>query len=243
MPTSHVLVALSSVMFTAASGHTLRTIRDRRHHHRPRGRPRAGSSPLAARHHRRSSTTTPARASASSRDDTTHCPEIEALKTKPPWHELRTPEQRVAQLGLELDGRVATNPAGVFYPAVLVGDLAYVSGQVPRNCDGSLIVGQCGKDLTEEEAVEAARVVGLTMLATMRQQFGSLDNVRRIVKVNGFVNGDNAFTRQPAVVNGLANLFIDVFGPAGKSSRSAVGSSGLPLGIPVEAEAIVELKM
>ena len=238
MPTSHVLVALSSVMFTAASGHTLRTIRDRRHH-RPRGRPRAGSSPLAARHRR--SSTTP-RASASSRD-TTHCPEIEALKTKPPWHELGTPEERVAQLGLELDGRVATNPAGVFYPAVLVGDLAYVSGQVPRNADGSLIVGQCGKDLTEEEAVEAARVVGLTMLATMRQQFGSLDNVRRIVKVNGFVNGDNEFTKQPAVVNGLANLLIEVFGPAGKSSRSAVGSSGLPLGIPVEAEAIVELKM
>ena len=66
---------------------------------------------------------------------------------------------------------------------------------------------------------------------------------RRIVKVNGFVNGDNEFTKQPAVVNGLANLLIDVFGPAGKSSRSAVGSSGLPLGIPVEAEAIVELKM
>jgi enamine deaminase RidA (YjgF/YER057c/UK114 family) len=123
-----------------------------------------------------------------------------------------------------------------------VGDLAYVSGQVPRNPDGSLIVGKCGEDLSDEEATEAARVVGLTMLATMRQQFGSLDNVARVVKVNGFVNCTLEYTAQPAVVNGLANLFIDVFGPAGKSSRSAVGCSGLPLGVPVEAEAIVELR-
>jgi len=76
---------------------------------------------------------------------------------------------------------VATNPAGVFYPAVLVGDLAYVSGQVPRNTDGSCILGKCGSgDLTDDEAVEAARVVGITMLATMRQQFGSLDNIVRV---------------------------------------------------------------
>ena len=125
---------------------------------------------------------------------------------------------------------------------MLVGNLAYVSGQVPRRTDGSLIVGKCGDDIGDEEAVEAARVVGLTMLATMRQQFGSLDHIERVVKVNGFVNCVPEYTKQPAVVNGLANLFIDVFGPAGKSSRSAVGSSGLPLGVPVECEAIVELK-
>ena len=125
---------------------------------------------------------------------------------------------------------------------MLVGNLAYVSGQVPRNTDGSLIVGKCGDDIGDDEAVEAARVVGLTMLATMRQQFGSLDHIERVVKVNGFVNCSPTYTKQPAVVNGLANLFIDVFGPAGKSSRSAVGSVGLPLGVPVECEAIVELK-
>ena len=124
---------------------------------------------------------------------------------------------------------------------MLVGNLAYVSGQVPRRTDGSLIVGKCGDDIGDEEAVDAARVVGLTMLATMRQQFGSLDHIERVVKVNGFVNCTGDFTRQPAVVNGLANLLIEVFGPAGKASRSAVGCSGLPLGIPVEAEAIVEL--
>lgn len=229
MPTSHVLVALSSVAFTAASGHTLRALRDRRHPERRRRDPPKPSTPRLRGDRRRS-----VRAAA--------CPEIEALRERPSWHPDGTPEERVAQLGLELDGRVATNPAGVFYPAVLVGDLAYVSGQVPRNPDGTCVVGKCGDDMSDEDAVEAARIVGLTMLATMRQQFGSLDNVLRVVKVNGFVNCTLEYTKQPAVVNGLANLLIDVFGPAGKSSRSAVGCSGLPLGVPVEAEAIVELR-
>ena len=229
MPTSHVLVALSSVAFTAASGHTLRALRDRRHPERRRRDSPKPSTPRLRGDRRRS-----VRAAA--------CPEIEALRERPSWHPDGTPEERVAQLGLELDGRVATNPAGVFYPAVLVGDLAYVSGQVPRNPDGTCVVGKCGDDMSDEDAVEAARIVGLTMLATMRQQFGSLDNVLRVVKVNGFVNCTLEYTKQPAVVNGLANLLIDVFGPAGKSSRSAVGCSGLPLGVPVEAEAIVELR-
>ena len=226
MPTTHVLVALSSVAFTAASGHTLRAIRERR------------DPAYASARARRQSRATPAAA----RRSPFASAEIEALRVCPPWHEEGSPEERVKQLGLELDGRVATNPAGVFRPAVVVGDLAYVSGQVPRLTDGSLIVGKCGSaEMTEEQAVEAARVVGITMLATMKAQFGSLDMIKQVVKVNGFVNCEPDFTKQPAVVNGLANLLIEVFGPAGKASRSAVGCSGLPLGIPVEAEAIVEL--
>ena len=233
MPTTHVLVALSSVAFTAASGHTLRAIRERRdpaYARRVRARRQTGVATRRTPNARGASVTPHA------------SPEIEALRACPPWHEEGSPEERVVQLGLELDGRIATNPAGVFRPAVVVGDLAYVSGQVPRNTDGSLIVGKCGTEtMTEEQAVEAARVVGITMLATMRQQFGSLDHVRQVVKVNGFVNCESDFTKQPAVVNGLANLLIEVFGPAGKASRSAIGCSGLPLGIPVEAEAVVEL--
>ena len=159
----------------------------------------------------------------------------------PPWHEEGSPEERVKQLGLELDGRVATNPAGVSSGGGR-GRPRVRLGQVPRLTDGLLIVGKCGSaEMTEEQAVEAARVVGITMLATMKAQFGSLDMIKQVVKVNGFVNCEPDFTKQPAVVNGLANLLIEVFGPAGKASRSAVGCSGLPLGIPVEAEAIVEL--
>ena len=226
-----VLVALASASFTAASGAALTHIRARRNPSAARlHSPRSPKKSTHHRHHHRH-----IRTHATS-------PEIEALRVKPGWHPDGSPEERVQQLGLELDGRCATNPAGVFYPVVLVGNLAYVSGQVPRNTDGSLIVGKCGDDIGDDEAVEAARVVGLTMLATMRQQFGSLDHIERVVKVNGFVNCSPTYTKQPAVVNGLANLFIDVFGPAGKSSRSAVGSVGLPLGVPVECEAIVELK-
>jgi enamine deaminase RidA (YjgF/YER057c/UK114 family) len=232
MPTAHVLVALSSVAFTCASGHTLRAIRERRD----------PAFSRRVREKRKANSSSEALATPTRNVKVNSSPEIEALRVMPSWHEAGSPEERVKQLGLDLDGRVAANPAGVFYPVVLVGDLAYVSGQVPRLNDGTLILGKCGTDdLTEDEAVEAARVVGLTMLATMRQQFGSLDNIKRVVKVNGFVNCADDFTQQPLVVNGLANLFIEVFGAAGKSSRSAVGCSGLPLGIPVEAEAIVEL--
>ena len=230
-----VLVALASASFTAASGAALTHIRARRNPSAARlHSPRSPKKSTQHRHHHRHH----------HRHIRTHAtsPEIEALRVKPGWHPDGSPEERVQQLGLELDGRCATNPAGVFYPVVLVGNLAYVSGQVPRNTDGTLIVGKCGDDIGDDEAVEAARVVGLTMLATMRQQFGSLDHIERVVKVNGFVNCSPTYTKQPAVVNGLANLFIDVFGPAGKSSRSAVGSVGLPLGVPVECEAIVELK-
>ena len=229
-----VLVALASASFTAASGAALTHIRARRNPSAARlHSPRSPKKSTHHRHHRHHH-----------RHIRTHAasPEIEALRVKPGWHPDGSPEERVEQLGLELDGRCATNPAGVFYPVVLVGNLAYVSGQVPRRTDGSLIVGKCGDDIGDDEAVDAARVVGLTMLATMRQQFGSLDHIERVVKVNGFVNCTPDYAKQPAVVNGLANLFIDVFGPAGKSSRSAVGSSGLPLGVPVECEAIVELK-
>ena len=126
---------------------------------------------------------------------------------------------------------------------MLVGNLAYVSGQIPRNPDGSLVtgvVGTAGAD--EERGREAATAVGLTMLATLRSQLGSLDRVKRVVKVSAFVASAPDFERQPAVCNALSELLIDVFGPAGKSSRSAVGVAALPLGISVEAEALVEIE-
>jgi len=161
----------------------------------------------------------------------------------PRRHADGTPEERVAQMGLVLDGRVPTNPVGVYHPVVLVGNTAHVSGQIPRLPDGSLLKGVAGSTASEEDAAEAARNVGLTMLATLRAELGSLDRVRRVIKVNGFVASTPDFEAQPAVVNALSNLFIDVFGPAGKSARSAVGVAALPLGITVEAEAIVEVDL
>jgi enamine deaminase RidA (YjgF/YER057c/UK114 family) len=154
-----------------------------------------------------------------------------------------SPEQRVQELGLVLDGRLPTNPQGVYHPVVLVGSLAHVSGQIPRLPDGSLMTGIAGDSASEEEAAQAAYEVGVTMLATLKNELGSLDRVKRIVKVNGYVACTPDFERQPAVMNALSNLFIDVFGPAGKSARSAVGVAALPLGITVEAEAIVEVDL
>ena len=124
-----------------------------------------------------------------------------------------------------------------------MGNLAYVSGQIPRNPDGSLVTGVVGTSGADEErGREAATAVGLTMLATLRSQLGSLDRVKRVVKVSAFVASAPDFERQPAVCNALSELLIDVFGPAGKSSRSAVGVAALPLGISVEAEALVEIE-
>ncbi|XRB07947.1 YjgF_endoribonc domain-containing protein [Pycnococcus provasolii] len=154
-----------------------------------------------------------------------------------------SPEQRVQELGLVLDGRLPTNPQGVYHPVVLVGSLAHVSGQIPRLPDGSLMTGIAGDSASEEQAAQAAYEVGVTMLATLKNELGSLDRVKRIVKVNGYVACTPDFERQPAVMNALSNLFIDVFGPAGKSARSAVGVAALPLGITVEAEAIVEVDL
>ena len=141
-----VLVALASASFTAASGAALTHIRS---HRNPSAARLHGTSPLGKKrthHHHHGHRHGRTRASAS--------PEIEALRVKPGWHPEGSPEERVKQLGYDLEGRCATNPAGVFYPVVLVGDLAYVSGQVPRNTDGSLIVGKCGDD-TDIEVLSA----------------------------------------------------------------------------------------
>ena len=172
-------------------------------------------------------------------------PEVARLLAlnRPERHPHGTPEERVGQLGLVLDGRLPANPQGIYHPVVLVDTMAQVSGQVPRLPDGSLLTGTAGSTATEEEAVEAARACGITMLATLRDQLGTLDRVKRVVKVNGYVASTPDFTRQPAVVNAVSNLFLDVFGPAGKSARSAVGVAALPLGITCEVEAVMEVDL
>jgi enamine deaminase RidA (YjgF/YER057c/UK114 family) len=149
-------------------------------------------------------------------------------------------EARLTELQLTLPP--APKPAGVYKPVVQVGNLLYVSGHGPLRADGTLITGRVGLDLTEEEGRQAARQVGLTILATLRAYLGSLDRVVRVVKVLGMVNAAPDFTRHPQVINGFSELFRDLFGEPGVGARSAVGMGSLPSNIAVEIEAILEIR-
>ena len=148
-------------------------------------------------------------------------------------------ESRLNELGITLPP--TPTPGGVYTPVVVVEHMAYVSGQVPYGADGKLVIGRVGSDLTEEEGAAAARTVALTMLATIKASLGNLDRVKRIVKVLGFVNCTPEFQKHPAVMNGLSNTMVEVFGDAGKAARSAVGMGSLPFNVPVEVEAVLEL--
>lgn len=151
------------------------------------------------------------------------------------------PEARLAELKLELPP--APKPVGVYKPLVIAGQMAYVSGHGPLKPDKSLITGRVGADLDLEKGKAAARQVGLAILATLRAELGSLDRVRRVIKVLGMVNCTPDFGQHPAVINGCSELFAEVFGPdAGIGSRSAVGMGSLPGNIAVEIEAIFEIQ-
>ena len=149
-------------------------------------------------------------------------------------------EARIVELGLELPE--APPAAGTYAPVVIVDGMAYVSGQGPIDGNGRWLQGRVGDEITEEEGNAAARVVGLTMLATIKAHLGSLDKVDRVVKVLGMVNCVPGFKNQPKVINGFSDLMVEVFGDSGLAARSAVGMGSLPGNIPVEVEAILKLK-
>ena len=150
-------------------------------------------------------------------------------------------DQRLEELGVELPP--APKPMGVYKPLVIIGNLAYLSGHGPLKTDGQLITGRVGKDLDLEAGKAAARQVGLTMLSTLRSQLGSLDRVKRVIKLLAFVNCTDDFEQQPAVINGCSELFRDIYGEEhGIGARSALGTNSLPGNIPVEIEAIIELE-
>lgn len=134
-------------------------------------------------------------------------------------------------------------PLANYVGAVRTGNLLYLSGHGPMRAGKPLATGKVGRDLTVEQGYQAARDVGLCLLATARAALGDLDRVRRIVKVLGMVNSADDFGDQPQVVNGFSDLMVEVFGEAiGKHARSAVGMAGLPMGIPVEIEMILEVE-
>ncbi len=149
-------------------------------------------------------------------------------------------EQKLKELRLELPP--APDPVAVYKPLVIAGNIVYLSGHGPVKPDGSLMKGRVGEELDQQAGYDAARQVGLTMLATLRKHLGSLDRVKRVVKLLGFVNSTDAFDQQPAVINGCSELFADVFGKdAGIGARSALGTNTLPGKIPVEIEGIFEI--
>ena len=149
-------------------------------------------------------------------------------------------ETRIAELNLEFPE--APKPGGNYTPVVEVGGMAYVSGHGPLLPDGSMITGRVGADLTEEEGKQAARQVGLAILASLREHLGSLDRIERVVKVLGMVNAAPDFRSHPNVINGFSDLMVEVFGEPGRGARSAVGMGSLPGNIAVEIEVILKLK-
>ena len=150
-----------------------------------------------------------------------------------------TIEQRLAELGLELPQPAA--PVASYVPAVEVGGLLYISGQLPF-VDGKVVTGRLGENVSLEAGEAAARACGIMLIAQMKAALGSLDRVERIVKLGAFIASTPEFNAQPKVANGASDLMVQVFGPAGQHARSAVGVPVLPLGAAVEIDAIVAVR-
>jgi enamine deaminase RidA (YjgF/YER057c/UK114 family) len=150
-----------------------------------------------------------------------------------------TVAERLAGLQIELPPPFP--PAANYLACVIDGDLVYVGGHGPIAGD-VIMRGKVGSDLTLEEGRQAARMTGLSLLATLAAQLGDLDRIERIVKVFGMVNVAPGFDQMPAVIDGCSDLFFDVFGEAGRHTRSAVGMAALPFGIAVEIEMVARLK-
>ena len=150
-------------------------------------------------------------------------------------------EKRLKAAGLSLPSRPA-KPVGIYVPAVRSGNLLFVSGHGPLRTDGTLMRGRVGDDISVEQAAEAARVTGLSMLATVKVALGSLDCVARAVKVLGLVRAVPEFTQQPAVMDGFTEVLRIAFGEAGLPARSAIGVASLPEEICVEVEAVFEVR-
>ena len=153
---------------------------------------------------------------------------------------MQSPEQNFESLGLLLPP--APKPLGVYTPSLIVGNFLYLSGHGTVQSVGSLIIGRIGEELNIEQGKLAARQVGLAMLATIKSSLGSLDKVKRVIKVLGMVNCVSSFEKHPYVMNGCSELFASVWGKElGVGVRSAVGMGSLPDNIPVEIEGLFEL--
>jgi enamine deaminase RidA (YjgF/YER057c/UK114 family) len=150
-----------------------------------------------------------------------------------------TPEERLQELGVTLPSPAV--PVAAYVPTVRTGNLVYVSGQVPTADGKPTHLGHLGGDVDLEDGRTAARTCAVNVLAALKAELGELSRVRRVVKVTGFVASTPDFTQQPKVIDAASELFGEVFGDAGRHARAAVSVSALPLGVPVEVDAIVEV--
>ena len=150
-------------------------------------------------------------------------------------------EDKLKQLGYELP--VLPTSKGIYKRCVIDGHHLYVSGHISVNTNGSAITGKLGKDLSEDEGKFAARQCGLAILSSIREQFGNLEKVKRVIKLLGMVNATADYEKHPVVINGCSELFVALWGEDnGKGVRSAVGMGSLPNNVAVEIEALFELK-
>jgi enamine deaminase RidA (YjgF/YER057c/UK114 family) len=153
---------------------------------------------------------------------------------------MTSPEERLRALGIDLPAAAA--PVAAYVPCVRTGDLVYVSGQVPVVDGEPSWTGRLGAGgLGVEDGAAAAQRCAVNVIAALKAELGDLGRVRRVVKVTGFVACEPDFTDHPRVINGASELFGEVFGEAGRHARAAIGVAALPLGVPVEVEAIVEV--
>ena len=150
-----------------------------------------------------------------------------------------TPEERLQELGVSLPAPAV--PVAAYVPCVRTGSLVYVSGLVPVLDGKPSHLGHLGDNVDLEDGRAAARTCAVNVLAALKAELGELSRVRRVVKVTGFVASTPDFTDHPKVINAASELFGDAFGDAGRHARAAIGVAALPLGVPVEVEAIVEV--
>lgn len=150
-------------------------------------------------------------------------------------------ETKIKELGLNLPTPAVS--VANYVPYVITGNLVSISGQLPMGPDGPIFTGKVGVEVTPEQAIEAAKYCALNIIAQLKLALGGdLTRVKQIVRLGGFVNCTDGFSGQPAIINGASDLMVELFGENGRHSRAAVGVNALPLNVPVEIDALIEIK-
>jgi enamine deaminase RidA (YjgF/YER057c/UK114 family) len=149
-------------------------------------------------------------------------------------------EKKLNELGIELFA--PTKPVANYVKAVRAGNLLFLSGHGPTRADGTNYTGKVGRELTIEQGYEAAKLTAIGLISTLKSEVGDLNKIKRIVKVNGWVNCTPDFGDQPKVINGCSDLMVALFGDKGRHARAAMGAGALPSNITTEIEMVVELE-